>query len=98
MELAEPKPHKNQNWIPVIVYKNKEHIGEFNNIQETFSYFRPLMSCSNKEIYDFITEGVFNLKSYKLSNDIYDFRTYEQRRKRHFEEVEFNKQTGRKGR
>lgn len=98
MELAEPKPHKNLMWIPVIVYKNGEQIREFNNIQETFRYFRPLFSGSNKEIYNFIADGVFELQPYILNDNKYEFRTNKERRKRHFEEVERNKQTGRKGR
>jgi hypothetical protein len=98
MDLEQPKPHKNPNWVPVIVYKNGKPLKEFSNIQETFRYFRPLLNVPNKSIYNFITAGVFELLPYKLNDDIFEFRTYEERRKQHFEEIKYNKQSGRKGR
>lgn len=98
MELRQPKPHKNPNWIPIIVFKNGEEIREFKNLQETFRYLRPMLNGSNKEIYEFIVAGVFEFKSYSLNGNVYDFRTYEERRKRHFEELAFNKKAGRKSR
>ncbi|MED4695818.1 hypothetical protein [Peribacillus frigoritolerans] len=98
MELRQPKPHKNPNWIPIIIYKNGIEVAEFRNLQQAFRYFRPLVSTSNTHIYDFLTVGVFEFEPYSLNSDLYEFRTYDERRKRHFVELKLNKETGRKGR
>ncbi|MCK2000393.1 hypothetical protein MZM54_03180 [[Brevibacterium] frigoritolerans] len=98
MNFRQPNPPKNVNWIPMIIYKNGEEIAEFEHLQEAFRYFRPLLSVTDKEIYNFLTLGVFEFLSYRINNDNYDFRTYEERRRRHFFEIALNKETGRKSR
>jgi hypothetical protein len=98
MELRQPKPHRNQNWVPIIVYKNKKEINQFNNIQEVFRFFKTIVNLSNNRIYDIISRGVFELQPWYKDKDIYEFRTYEERRQKHFEELELNKETGRKSR
>jgi hypothetical protein len=98
VSLRQPEPSKNPNWIPVIVFKNKKEIEEFSNIQETFRHLKQLLPFTNNQIYDLISEGVFNFKPFHINGTIYEFRTNEERRQKHFEELELNKETGRKGR
>lgn len=98
MELREPKPHKNLYWIPIVVYKNGMEIGEFENLQQTFRFLKPTISLSQSKIYNALEDGVFEDKPFYYNNDCYQFRTYEERKQLHFEELKVNKETGRKGR
>ncbi|KAB2443271.1 hypothetical protein [Bacillus luti] len=87
MELRQPKPRKNKNWVPVIMFKNEIEVKEFDNIQEVFRYIRPFVSYSNRKVYDdIIHAGVWNFEKWYFNGDVYEFRTYEERRLRHLEE------------
>ncbi|MGG0238055.1 hypothetical protein [Bacillus rhizoplanae] len=87
MDLRQPKPRKNKNWVPVIVFKNGIEIKEFDNIQDVFRYIKLFVSYSNRKIYDdIIHAGIWNFEKWYFNGDVYEFRTYEERRLRHFEE------------